>query len=87
MSVILVTYDLSTPGQDYKNFYEIIKSYPWAKLSESSYAISTSKTVKTVFEDIKQHIDQNDQLYVIKLDKYWNGYGPKDVNAWLNNHL
>jgi hypothetical protein len=32
-------------------------------------------------------IDENDNLYIITLKKPWTGFGPKDVNKWLENNL
>ncbi len=60
MAVLLVTYDLKKPGQDYSDFYKVIKSYGWAKLSESSYAISTDKSPTTIYNELAPHIDKND---------------------------
>ncbi len=87
MTALLVAYDLSSPGQDYQDFYEIIKGYPWVKLSESAYAISTKESTKTVYGKLETHMDQNDQVYVVNLGNDWSGYGPKDINNWLTQNL
>ncbi len=87
MSTLLVTYDLKKPGQDYKDFYAVIKSYGWARLSESSYAIATTETPKTVIDKLLPHVDQNDRLFVIGLGQYWAGLGPQDVYNWLKQNL
>ncbi len=50
MAVLLVTYDLNTPGKDYNDLLKKIKGYDWARLSESSYAISTSASPQAVFD-------------------------------------
>ena len=45
MAALLVTYDLNSPGQRHADLLEFLKkTFAWAKLSESSYAISTNKT-------------------------------------------
>jgi len=87
MAVLLVTYDLNKPGQDYNDFYKIIKSYPYAKLSESSYAINTTDSPQTVVDRLRRYMDANDHLYVINLKRPYAGYGPKNVNDWLEQHL
>lgn len=88
MAALLVTYDLNKPGKDYNDLLKTIKSYDaWARLSESSYAISTDQSPQQVFDKLKQFIDQNDNLYVINLKKPYAGFGPKDVNQWLENNL
>jgi hypothetical protein len=65
-----------------------IKEYPgWAKLSESSYAISTGATPEQVYNNLLKHLDSNDQLYVITLRKPYAGQGSKEVNDWLESNL
>ncbi len=87
IAALLITYDLNTPGQDYADFYKIIKTYPWAKLSESSYAVSTTDAPAVVFDKLFPHIDNNDRLFVILLQQGWKGKGPQDIYDWLRNHL
>lgn len=88
MGVLLVTYDLDEPGKDYKDVIKTIKSHDgWARLSESCYAIATSKSPQQVFNQLKPYLDDNDNLYVVTLTKPFAGYGPKDVNDWLENNL
>lgn len=87
MAVLLVTYDLMKPGQDYSELHNKIKSYPWARLSESAYAIKTEASASTIFNQLKSVLDQNDRLYIITLKQPYAGYGLKDVNNWLDNNL
>lgn len=85
--VYLVTYDLNQETKRPPIVKEIKDFGNWAKLSESSYAISTPLTIHQVYEKLKKHIDQNDQIYIITLKKPWTGFGPKDVNEWLEQNL
>lgn len=87
MSVLLITYDLMTPGTNYTDLLEKIKTFPWARLSESSYAIKTDKQPQLVYSILKPYIDQNDNIYIVNLRKPYSGYGPNDVNKWLENNL
>jgi len=87
MAILLVTYDLNKPGQDYSDFLKIIKGYPYARLSESSYAIQTTETPIAVYNKLTPHMDKNDQVYLIILQKPFYGLGPKEVNDWLTNNL
>lgn len=87
MSVLLITYDLRKPGQDYKGFYQVIKNYAWARLSESSYAIETDKSPETIYNELRHHMDDNDNLMVITLTSPWYGYNGKDVIDWLQKRL
>lgn len=87
MSVLLITYDLKKPGQDYSDLLKYIKGHAWARLSESSYAIKTSKSVETVYDEVRQSMDADDFVYVINLKRPYVGYGKKTVNEWLEKHL
>lgn len=87
MAVLLVTYDLNSPGQAYTNLLGYIKTFSWAKLSESSYAIRTNESPTVVRDRIRQITDTNDNVYVITLRQPYSGWGPKEVNDWLDNNL
>jgi CRISPR/Cas system-associated endoribonuclease Cas2 len=87
MPVYVVTYDLNkeTKRPDIVGAIKNFRGY--AQLSESSYAIDTALNAENVYARLKQYIDQNDQIYIIPLTQAWAGFGPKDVNDWLNQHL
>jgi hypothetical protein len=87
MSVKLVTYDLDKPGQDYTDLLKEIKKFSWARLSESSYAIETDLTPNQLYTRFKPYVDGNDTIYVITLTAPYFGWGPKEVNEWLDRHL
>ena len=87
MAVLLITYDLNSPGQNHSELLAKIKEYSWVKLSESSYAIETNLSVQLVFDNLKPLIDSNDNLFIINLKKPWSSFGPKEVNNWLENNL
>lgn len=89
MSVLLVTYDLNKEpdSSDYKGFMKVIKSYPWARLSESSYAIATSKSVEQIYSELSAYADKNDYVYIIRLHRPYTGFGPTRVNDWLDENL
>lgn len=88
MSTYIITYDLNketTRPPIVKKIKEI--SGGWAKLSESSYAVSTTKTVESLYAELKPMIDSNDNIYIITLKKPYTGYGSKEVNEWLEKNL
>jgi hypothetical protein len=87
MSTYIVTYDLNQEATR-PPIVETIKEFDrWAKLSESSYAISTAMSVQKVYDVLKPLIDSNDNLYVITLKQPYTGFGPEKVNEWLNSNL
>lgn len=87
MAVLLVTYDLSKPGQDYPDLLMYIKGFAWARLSESSYAIATDQLPATIMAAVRRYVDANDHIYVINLKRPYSGFGPRDVNEWLEKNL
>lgn len=88
MACYIVTYDLNKETKRPAILKDIKDGFGgWAKLSESSYAISTNLSADDVYSLLEKHIDSNDQIYIISLKQPWQGFGPKQVNEWLNNHL
>ncbi|GAB3235979.1 hypothetical protein [Psychrobacter pacificensis] len=88
MAALLVTYDLNSPGQKHAKVLEKIKSFGgWARLSESSYAITTSLTPSQVYSQFENLIDANDTIWIITLKKPYSGFGSKNVIDWLDNSL
>ena len=84
MSVLLVTYDLRKPGQDYSDVHGFIKKHAWARLSESSYAIRTSMSPQQVYDALSKYLDANDTLLVITLTRPYYGQASKAVIDWLD---
>ncbi|MFI2810160.1 hypothetical protein [Microbulbifer sp. JSM ZJ756] len=89
MATLLVTYDLNreTKRPPMLQAIKELANGNWAKLSESSYAIRTNLNAAQVLNALTPFIDQNDNIYIINLKAPWNGFGPQEVNAWLENAL
>jgi len=83
MAILIIVYDLSPVVASYYDLVSAIKKFPWAKLSASSYAISTNLTPQTVFNQLRPLMDGSSNLYVITGHKPFTGYGPEAVNKWL----
>lgn len=88
MAVRLITYDLRKSGQDYSGLLKAIKAYDsWEQLSESCYAIETTKRPSTVFAELSAYIDENDHLLVITLTSPYFGRHKKTVIDWCSARL
>lgn len=87
MAVFIVTYDLNKELRRPPIVAEVKKSPGWARLSESSYAISTAETPDQVFKRFKPLLDDNDDFFVITLKKPFQSWASKEINDWLTNHL
>ena len=89
MAAKLITYDLNneTVRPNIVGAIKKLSSDNWARLSESSYAVKTSLTPSQIHEKLKPYLDSNDYIYIITLTKPYSGFGPKDVNDWLEQNL
>jgi len=86
--VLIVSYDLVDPGQNYERLIKLIKGYPsWARLGGSAYLVYTDATPVEVRDNLKQALDRNDKLYVgVSLPpSAWKGM-PEDVGKWIHEN-
>ncbi len=88
MTCYIVSYDLRKPGRNYDSLYEAIKAYgTWARINESLWAIMTINSALQVVNNLENHIDENDRLFVIQSGSKaaWTNAICKD--EWLKEHL
>lgn len=84
MTVYLITYDLNLESVRPAIVPYIKQNFPWARLSESSYAIESDMTALALRDHLLSLFgDANDNLFVMTLTLPWAGQGPKDVLDWL----
>ncbi len=86
MATYLVSYDLNKETTRPK-IVDKIRTYGYARLSESSYVITTLLNENQVFADFSQLLDSNDYLFVVPVKKPYRGFGLKEVIQWLDNNL
>lgn len=88
-NVYIVTYDLSTPGQNYEHLINLIKQESnWARLGESSYLVTSRSTAVELRDKYKVALDANDKLYVgiASAPAAWTGYS-NEVTEWIKEKL
>ena len=83
MAVLIVLFDFSPTGASHYAMIRAIKKYPWAKLTDTSYAISTDLPPQAVFNQLRGLMESTSNLYVMSSRKPFAGYGPESVNEWL----
>jgi len=77
---------LNTPGNDYEDLIEAIRSYgSYCKLQKSVWFIDSRKTAAEIRDDLKQHIDSNDDLFVGDMRKHWAAANKPKCVDWLKN--
>ena len=68
--ILLVTYDLKRPGQDYPSLHEGIESLgSWAHFLESTWILDTSYSPEQVTNKLIPLIDQNDRLLIFEVKR------------------
>ncbi|MFZ5794682.1 MAG: hypothetical protein ACOY4B_09485 [Pseudomonadota bacterium] len=88
MATYLVIYDLLSPGQDYSAIHAKIKTYKtWARPTESTWIIVTTKSAEEIRDDIENCIDENYRLLIVKsgTESAWTNL--RCSNEWLQKNL
>ena len=83
MAIILVTYDLNKPGQNYQKVYDYLESFTYCKDMDSVYLLDTSTSPKDIRNHLKGIVDGNDTLFVVKITKTWAAHN-YSCGDWLN---
>ena len=90
MAVLLVMYDLNREGKsshDYREFYKVLKSYDWVRLSDSAYAIKTEARPDQVWSRLKPNTDADDDVLVVTLTFPLAGVHRTDTIRWIQRNL
>ena len=84
--MLLISYDLNNPGQNYSALHnEIKKAGTWWHHLDSTWIISTNSSPNEWTERLRKHMDDNDYLLVIEVCENYNGWLPKKAWEWLGN--
>lgn len=90
MATLLIGYDLNRPGQDYEDLFEVLKSErAWWHHLDSTWLVVTSKTPSEMRDELKKHVDSNDEVLVIDVtgrEAAWCGFSEK-AKAWIKKNL
>ncbi|PIT14046.1 hypothetical protein [Snodgrassella alvi] len=84
MAMYLISYDL-IKNKDYKKLYEAIMSYQqYAHITDSLWAIVSSKKAVEIINFLTKYIDNDDVLFVCEIngEAAWLNLN-KDVSDWL----
>lgn len=88
MICYLISYDLRSPGRNYDSLYKAIKAYgTWAHITESFWAVKTSDTAVEVRDNLRNYIDANDRLFIIKSGVEAAWINAICRNEWLKENL
>ena len=82
--ILLITYDLNKPGQNYNDLYEEIKTAgTWWHHLDSTWIIDTHLSPNDWNERLRKHMDDNDNVLIIEICKNYQGWLPEDAWKWL----
>jgi hypothetical protein len=86
MAIYLITYDLHE--KTYENeLLAHIKTGPWARLTETSYAVIRDETPDAIINEIRRIAKDTITVYALSISSPWNGLGLREVNDWLSGNL
>ena len=85
--VLIVSYDLHSPGQNYEKVIGLIKNHDWVKVGGSVYLICTDSTPQQVRDTLVRALELNDKLFVgvCPAPSAWYGM-PDQVTQWIHTH-
>ena len=64
----IITYDLCSPGKNYDELYEYLKSLSdYACICESVWFTTSDKSCSTIRDELKTVVDSNDRIFVAEL--------------------
>ena len=87
MTCYIISYDLRK-NRDYESLYAAIKSYStWARITESTWAVVTSKSAVEIRDHIAGVIDSDDRLFVVKSGVEAAWLNTRCNNKWLRDNL
>lgn len=89
MPTYIIGYDLNKQ-KNYPDLIEAIKSLTdtWWHHLDSTWIIVTEKTASTIRDELKKHIDSDDELLVVQSAGVgaWAGFNDKG-SSWLKDNL
>lgn len=90
MACLLITYDLHTPGQDYKDLHEAIKNLgsAWWHYLDSTWLVTTSLSPSQAWEKLAVVADKNDNFLILNItgDGY-SGWLPEKAWDWIRANV
>lgn len=88
--VLLVSYDLKSPGGDYSGLFKELKaSDGWWHYLESTWLIFTNETPQELYDRLGKHTHKEDRVLVIEIAKPAprQGWLPQKAWMWIKNHI
>lgn len=88
-NVYMITYDLNAKGQKYKEVNDAIKNSAnaYCKYWTSTYLIRSSLSPSQIVNNVKPHLDNNDSLIVIEVNKNYQGWLETEKREFIRDNI
>jgi hypothetical protein len=86
--VYLVSYDLHAPRREYDGLIGELKSRKgWWHHLDSVWLIATDETADQLYRRLRRHIDDDDEILVMRVCNDSQGWLPGRAWKWINAHV
>ena len=83
-----VSYDLNKAGKDYSGLHrELKKTASSYHLLDSTWLLYTAETAGQIWERLRSHIDNDDQILIAQITDNKQGWLGKEVWDWINARI
>lgn len=84
----MISYDLNSPGQNYKALSDELQNSPdWWHYLDSTWLIYTSETPDQIMNRIASILDKNDRILIIEVKNNKQGWLTKEAWGWINKYI
>jgi hypothetical protein len=83
MAVYVVDYDLRQRDRDYDPLIEALKQYESCHALKSTWFIDSALSAAAILTDLRKHVHQNDQIFVLRIHKIGVWHRNEDCSQWL----
>lgn len=87
MTIFSVSYDLNNPGQKYAALYQELQKTDHLHHLDSNWLVSTNETAENLSSRLRKHLDDNDNLLIIKVTQPYQGWLPKPSWDWISSRV
>ncbi len=86
--MMLVSYDLRRPGQDYDSLYSMLKTVEFCRPLESLWLLDSNQSAQTWSDRLLPLIDTNDRLLVVDVTSDpMKGWLDRSVWDWIKSRV
>jgi hypothetical protein len=86
--ILLVTYDLKTPGRVYTDLFELLKRQGmWWHYLSNTWLIATTKTPSQVYAELAAQLISPDAILIIQVTPPYWGALPKEAWDWMYQNI